>query len=763
MPNGPEQRTAVNDGNAGYVSAPSVRHTASQSSVAMNKQQSVDSKTIGNVGSQLSAAFGKYAKEEAAHIKEQRKLSGVAKAGMKRSMDEVDVDVKQTKFTDYLFGEDVEYRAAQQQVITNGVEAKYREELANLEQYQGYTEREYGAVIKESLNQLADQYKDDPETKALATDAWIKGAGKLVNKQHKAHFAYKQTEMTRIERETTKGRIDQMVIEEGEVTSAEDVKDYNHAWDRLASTGTRSAGMTEIVKRNQLHEIVQEQLASGNVTAYRQFNMRGFYDDATPEEAAGRDKAIGKYDTNFGRRVNTTLEETVAAMEKVTDFDDAQAMVTELSESVNQHELRGSGSDKGNDIIAEARSRVAKMIPDLMKKTAAASKKGDDLNAAREALRKKGFDGGKERHPFKKKVLDEGRDLNFAEDVGNLTGEELSAQEATARLFTDGDVGRMFINNFRQGDEVVPVLQSGMKGMLDGIESMEDPETGAPNEQWKQAMTFMSGLDEASSVRMKKNLGDQYMAFKFYEQQTRANVPAKEMRKNFNMLQENLANKSAYTGTMNLPSGVDKRQFVLERMGMGNIAPQAGSDLVKQFDEGMALYKGDVNLAIDYAKTNYNAESMTVGNGVVIQNAGRLNADLGGYDIQAVFAYIDGNEALGTDMLRGMLGDTLVQPKSRGFVADLFGDDREAKPPSKLEQVKGLEIEVAADGDGLLMSAPNGRTRRLTTENIKQLVQQLEAQNKQDEFEYQRTAAVQTRKALAMEKQRHDLWTISRK
>lgn len=763
MPNGPEQRSAVNDGNAGYVSAPSIRHTVAQSSVRMNKKQSAMSVAAENVGKSLGSALTKYVKEESAHIKEQRKLSGVAKAGMKRSMDEVDVDVKQSKFTDFIFGEDVEYRAAQQQVITNGVEAKYREELANIDQYKGFTEREYGAVIKESLNQLADQYKDDPETKTLATNAWITGAGKLVNKQHKAHFAYKQTEMTRIERETTKGRIDQMVIEEGEVTSPQDVKDYNAAWDRLLSTGTRPAGMTVQVKRNQLHEVIQEQLRSGNITAYKQAKIRGFYDDATPDEMAKLDVSIGKHDTKLGHSVNTTLEETVAAMEKVTDFDDAHELVAEASQLVDQHETRQSGSPKSGSIIAEARSRLAKMIPTLMKKTASARKKGNDINAARLADRQFGWDRGVALHPFKKTTKNAAYDLNFAEDVSNLSGEELGAQEATTKLFTDGNVGRMFTDKFRQGKEVIPVLQSGMKAMLDGVEAMEDPETGAVTEQWQKSMTFMAGLDEASSVRMKKNLGDQYLQFKFFEQQTRANTPAKVMRNNWDKLQEGLANKAAYTGTMNLPEGVSKRDFVLERMGMGNVDIQAGSELVKQFDEGMALYKGDKNLAIDYAKTNYNAESVTVGNGVVIQNAGRLNAELGGYDIQAVFSFADSNEALGTDLVRGLIGDTVAKPAQRGFIADLFGDDREAKAPSKLEQVRGLEIDVAANGDGLIMSAPNGRVRRLTTDNIKQIVQQMEAQNRQKKLEYDREAALRSRQskdALQHMQDNKQVWAI---
>lgn len=750
MPNGPEQRSAVNDGNAGYVSAPSVRHTAAQPTTKMNKQAGPMAEATQNLSNSLGNAFSKYVKEDVSNIKEQRKLSGVAKAGMQRSMAEVDVDVKQSKWTDYVFGEDVEYRAAQQQVITNGVEAKYREELANIDKYKGFTEREYGVVMKESLDQLADQYKDDPETKALATNAWITGAGKLVNKHHKEHFAYKQTEMTRIERETTKGRIDQMVIEEGEVTSPEDVKDYNRAWDQILSTGTRPAGMTEIVKRNQLHEVLQEQLISGNVTSYKQALVRDFYADASPDELAKLDRAIGKNDTKFGQSVNVSLEETVAAMTKVDNYEDAHALIADVTGLVDQHETRQTGSPKSQSIIAEARSRIARMLPDFMKKVAKANKHGDDVNGARIADRKSGYDRGVGLYPYKKATKQEAFNLNFAEDMTNIQGgEEMSGQEAAQYLLTDTNAGRIFTDRFAEGKDVIPVVSAGLKSALDGTTAMADPETGEATEQWKSVMTLMDGMDEVNSALLKQHLGGQYKQFKFYQQQTRARVPPNEMRGNYDKLVEGLANKAAYTGTMNLPEGVSKRDYVLENAGLGGMNIQAGSEFVQQFDEGMALFKGDKRLAMDYAKTNYNAESVVVGDGVVIQNTGRLNADLGGYDIQAVFAFADSDKELGTDLIRGLLGDTLVQPPKRGFIADLFGDDREAEAPSQLSQVKGLNIDVAADGDGLILSAANGRIRRLTTDNIKGIVQQMEAQQRQSTLEAERIAAAEARKAAA--------------
>ena len=73
MSNQPEQRTAVNDGNAGYVSAPSVRHTGVQNNTKRNMPEDGNTQLIQNVSSRLGSAFTKYIKEDNAHLEEQQR------------------------------------------------------------------------------------------------------------------------------------------------------------------------------------------------------------------------------------------------------------------------------------------------------------------------------------------------------------------------------------------------------------------------------------------------------------------------------------------------------------------------------------------------------------------------------------------------------------------------------------------------------------------------------------------------------------------
>lgn len=738
LPNQPT-RTAVQDGNAGYVSAPSIKHTAHKQAY-VNKQMTGDDLNVQKISQGLGNAFSSYIKEEVSNLKEQQKLSGVAKAGMKKSMDEVDVDVKQTKFTDFIFGEDIEYRAAQQAVITNGVEAQYRNELANIDQYAGYTEREFGEVLKGSLDVIADRHKNDPETKQLATDAWITASGKLVDKHHKTHFAYKQTQMRQIAHDTTMGRIDQMNIEEGEVSSPEDVRLYNMAWDSILSPDVRPTGMTRVAKSTQIFDIINETLEAGTITAYKQAAIRNQWEGASPEQIAKREGAIKKYDTKFGYKVNTTIEETVAALESVSDLDVAEEMVKNLFGAVDQHETRQTGSVRSKDIIAEARSRISKLLPDLYKRTGRNGKRIKDVEGARKALRKKEYTYGVETHPYSKAIKEEASDLNFVEDVEGLTGTEeggLTGQQAAEMLLTDTAVGAMYVPKFREGKEVVPILKSGLKAMIDGISSMQDPDTGMPTDRWKKGMTFMNQLKEANPDRFAKTLGDQYSTFEIYADATRAGIPINEMK----TLNDNLVTAIAKGDagvTYTVPDGMTQRSHVLEKMGLSNLNTQSGSKIMEQWKKGMATYGQDFDLAIDYTKKMYNRDSAILPGGILVQNVGALQANLKGSDLEGIFQYINNDPRLGKDLVRGIIGDTTAPPSYRGFWGSLFGDDRENTVPTQSNQIKGLSVEVAMDGDGVWLKAPNGRDRRLSSAYLEAVASRIEADEEKRKIEEDR-------------------------
>lgn len=730
-------RSAVRDGNEGYVSAPSIRHTSSTQS-HVTKQVDPDVMNIQKVSQGLGNAFTEYVQEEVANLKEQQKLSGVAKAGMQKSMAEVDVDVKQTGFTDFIFGEDIEYRAAQQQVITNGVEAQYRKELANIDLYQGYTEREYGQVVRDALDVIADQHKDDPETKALATNAWITASGKLVDKHHKTHFAYKQTQMRKIEHDTTMGRIDQMAIEEGEVTSPEDVRQYNKAWDNIFDAGVRPAGMTEVAKSSQNLEIVNETLAAGNITPYKQGLLRDVWKGATPKQAADRDKAIGKYDTKFNLQVNTTLEQTAASIENIADNDQAEALIEVLDTSIDQHETRSSGSAKGANTIAEARSRAERMRSEIRKRGAAATKKGKDIALARSILK---IDNPVNREATKnaaqltKKVWDAAQNEGFTEHVSAIVGEEVDAQTAVNKLLSDPNFGKMYEAQFESGRDIIPSLAAGMKGGIQGASAMADPETGFATEQWRGLMTTLSGYDRVNSPRLAEMLGkDDYRRFQMYKAASFANIPMAQMEDRANEVLEGAANKADYANSINLPEGTSKRDYVQGIFSTQGYPIQDQTKLMGWFDEGMNFSKGDPKVAKDYVNAMYKQNEIRSG-GLTIANAKQLSAYIQVYDDTGENMYTVDKvlDFLQTDDY----GKNFLQP-----FAGAWDDRPNAENARQFWQVPGIKVEADIDNNGLWITSPAGKSRLISNQQLTQAAQVMKRQNKQQAVEEERLAEV---------------------
>lgn len=730
----PNIRSAVQDGNAGFVSAPSIKHAPVKQAM-VQKEVDPEAAIINKAATGLGNAFGRYVKEEASNMREQQRLSGVAKAGMKKSMSEVDVDVKETGFTEFLFGDDIEYRAIQQKVITNGVEAQYRQELANIDQYQGYTEREYGQVLKDALDSIADKHKDDPETKALATNAWITASGKLVDKQHKTHFAYKQTEMRKVEHDTTLGRIDQLNIEEGEVTSPEDIRQYNLAWDNIFDPMVRPQGMSEAAKSSQTLEIVNETLASGTITAYKQGLLRNVWENAAPEQIAAKDKAIGKYDTGFNYEVNTTLEQTVASIANIEDNDQAEALIDVLDNSINQHETRQSGSVRSKDIIAEARARAARMRKDIRKAGAVATKKGKDLSLAKLVAKKKNpyeREVSKEAHRFTTAVWEQALNENFAESVSALVGEELNAQTAATKVLSDPQAAKLLESQWGDGMDVIPVLQSGFKGAILGIEAMGDPDTGLATGQWRNIMTTLAGYDRVNSARLVATLGkDDYKRFKMYEAGTRGNRSVAKMHEDANKVLEGSANKTDYANSINLPEGMNKRDYIVQALGIGGYSTVDQTRYVGYFDEGMNFSKGDPKVAKDYVQALYKSNEVRSG-GVSIDNAKPLSAELGGYDVGKVLDFLQSDD-YGKDLLKPFAGK--------------WDDNPSAENVREFWQVPGLTVETATNYEGLWITSPSGKSRLLSTAQLEKAADMMAKKNKQEEFEEERLAEIR-RKAM---------------
>ena len=130
-------RNATDDANAGVINPPAKKSVARDQNISRDKVRSTLDEGVAAVGSSLGNALAKKVDDDRNNIKEQKQLDATIRQGMQHSINEVDKVKKKTGWTEFVFGQDTEYRAAQQQAAKNTVQAKYLEEASSIDEYAG--------------------------------------------------------------------------------------------------------------------------------------------------------------------------------------------------------------------------------------------------------------------------------------------------------------------------------------------------------------------------------------------------------------------------------------------------------------------------------------------------------------------------------------------------------------------------------------------------------------------------------------------------
>lgn len=774
----------VQDDNKGYISEPSVVHKG-RVATRRTKTPSQMDVAVQKVGSSLGAAFGQYAKKSADNIRQQQKLRGAARAGMATSMDDIDEDVQKTSWTDGIFGEDVEMQELQRTVITNGIEATMRTQLSEIDQRADMTEREYGQMLTSQLNESLKPYEGDQATQDRIAESFAIGAKTLVNKHHKEHYAYKQVQMREQERVKTLGRVDNMTLLGETVRTPAEVKQLATGWASILNTDNRPLGMSKATKAAQLLENTNESLKSGNVALYKQMNKAGKFKGITLKEVTALETSISNYDTDFGRRVNVSLEETVADLEGIQSIEEATARVDALLSAIDTHEVRQTGSDHSKSIIAEARARAAKMIPKLMAAGASGRKKRNDINQIREIMRK---DNVAEvaaditAHRFIPKQVKIAADENFVEDVLGDDPDGLGGQGAFMQLMSDPASQSKFVTAYRKGSHSSEIFTNALKAGINGGLSMQsggegdsaaggmamaNQDNGLASEQYRSLMTMFTSLDRSNGSRLAKDIGEKdYLRGQLMAQYVSSNVP---MDKAVEMSDAIVNNKDGNFGdVLHLPEKTTQRDYVAQKFKVGSNM-QAANDVNKWFKQGLILHKGDERLATDYVKNIHQSKQVRSGN-VIINNGAYFAAELGERDFGDVLDFIQQDKEIGQEFLRGIIGDQDAAAYDNSFVGDAKGAlnfflpkslevstyvdpyegmkplekmaAQKANAPHKFAQVPGLKMEMAADNEGVWVSAPNAGRRLLPARYFENIAGMMEDKRFAENQAVRREAAI---------------------
>jgi hypothetical protein len=702
---GAPTRSATTDANEGIVNPPTVKRDVGQ---VATRQESLSGTEVGvaKFANQLGNVLDQYAAEDFKNTREKKQLAALARQGRKKAINDIDRDKKRSGWQSAIFGEDVEYRAAQQRAVENSVQAAYIEQLTAVDTFAGESPEEYEARLSGSLERMLEDFEGDSDTRQMITNKWSIASGKLAAQHMKEHHAYNQLQ----QRETTGIQIQQAfdigIAELSRASSPEDVKLVHDTVSRVFTDALKPQGMSDLAYRSVLQEQIGINLRKGNIGAYNLAKQNGFIDSLNPKEKRALEQSISAYDTQFGHSVGVTVENTKLAVMQAKDEDDAVGIATEAFEALAQHEIRMSQTPRSEDIIATARNQIMRAIQGGFKEASAKELKAQRVTSYKEALRmsdparRSGAIvqiAGEGQTP-KKTELEEAFDSNLIEDIGALAQveEQLEPYEAVQHLADNPAIARQIAATWKQSDIASPLVKQLAKAYIEGGATMVDPSTHQPTQRAQTISTSLSYFAEDKAKFMQTIGRDDFDRYEITRRGMEMRLTQDQIAKHIENYQKNKGNNDKWNLRWNKAEkgGMNKREYIadLVKKRIGDVP--VGSTLTEYMEgyaNALVIYNGDEDAAEDYV-TDMATSNTVQYRGRAIFNAQHLNNT--------------------TDYTLPDLLDGIQQPDINllsGYLSAMLGDtrDKTGKPATRLDQVPNWSIYTQPGIPGFFLTAPD--------------------------------------------------------
>ena len=378
---GQPQRSATTDANAGVVNPPAKKQVVSTTVGTNVRKLSSSDIAAEQVGNALGSALSSMLVKESNNINASREIAARARQGLDTAVNSVDKEKQRTGWEKAVFGENIEYRVAQQRAVENGVQASYLEELAGVDGYAGDTPEQYHVRLKKKNDELLSQYDNDPDTKQKVTAALAQSNQKLANAHYKSHYAYNQLQQQETVRTRMMQDLDGFNLERNSnITQEERTEHLENAKGFFSEKG-KPDGMTPVAYRALQLDVVKTHMKAGNMGALKAAQAAGFDKNLSAGEQAQWDGALAAYDAQFGQKadlVRTTADINIA---NALTVEQVQAAVSKKSADLDELFKGISGTQKSMMIVARGNLDIAKDVGMVRKQIA-------DQEAALEAARK---------------------------------------------------------------------------------------------------------------------------------------------------------------------------------------------------------------------------------------------------------------------------------------------------------------------------------------------------------------------------------------
>lgn len=632
MQYGLPQRSAVQDANEGKINPPALKRDTSVATSTATKQLSDVHLEELDIGQELGNVLGGFISQHAEDLYAKQKLQVATRKGLDEGINLVDKTNKRTGFMEAVFGQHAGYREAQQRAVETRVNKDYIRVQAELDNYAGSDPVDFHKqVIEPKLTELADLYKDDPETRELAETAFIDTAQKLIKQQQADYIAYGVQQ----ERETT---MDQMNVafdvhqtEASKMTDPVEVADSEQKI--IKKFMSLSKGATEVATKSMQTDIILNQIKNGNIGLYNLVQKSGGWADSiSPSQKAQIDQAIVHYDSDLIQEASLLQTQTEAELYAADSVEGVDAILSVFDTNAQKIEDRSSGSVTSQQ--------------GLLKSEFGITKSGDARKAKIEKLRQQGLEAVTEKQREKEDLelatqalLDPDMAVTYREQTGKELKGEIRDKALNNALFQslratmgveaplDERSLRYSINKPDVYNTILPVLDKLpetpsvikhiVNDFMDNPEYMYD-ELGQPN---------MTSIDKAIPImrqlmgnnRISELTQDQQLEFAFMEKNLNAGVPLAKLEERKRVWADNkskpLANLKDYA-FVEEGDTYDRDKVITDRLDYIGIKKPTPEDILeyeKLWRLGMQATNYQDGAASDYVKTLYQNNSERFG------------------------------------------------------------------------------------------------------------------------------------------------------
>tara|TARA_R110000851_G_scaffold57574_2_gene134055 strand:- start:2357 stop:4699 length:2343 start_codon:yes stop_codon:yes gene_type:complete len=650
---GEPRRSATQDANQGIINPPTIKTTASSFSSSRSVQ--VDT-GVAQFGAALGSALAGRLKNESVNIDEQRMVDATMRQGEENAINRADATSKRTGWTKAVFGQNIEYRAAQQRAAQNAVASNYLEQAFQVDEFAGESSKEYKQRLKGGLDQVLAPYGDDVETKQLVASAYAISAGKLADKQAEAHYAYSQTQQRKTYVDKVDTAFDTMTLDAMSITTPEQAQAVIAGSHALFNGDLIPEGMDSIAARSVINEGINKSLRGGNIGAYNAAKEFGWFDNQSPSEQVAHDTAVKSYDVDFGNKVSLAYSTASLAWAEAVSLDQVESIHGNLKQNLTTLALRSSGTSKAALALMGKRVNAAeyvnseeakkltkdKALEVALKKADVARRKAmdkaveveleqmqsDDLKAALRSTDPEEAAGILNEYAPKKDKLQEAQDAVFVEDISRLLGEgeTVTSVEATRAVLTDPTIARQVANSIKGKQVDSPFLKRTIETVINGFNGLVDSDTGQINEKGITAFQSIDQFAQNKGGFMSMIGKENYHRLSVIQRGLSLKQTVPMIQKRLDALDLNKENRAKYSNNLVLGKGQNKRDHVSSQVH--NITgkyptPQALGHYMEEFDNGLVINQGDSTGANDYlyqsvqnAALNYNGHALEGGKGL---------------------------------------------------------------------------------------------------------------------------------------------------